>query len=59
EVQAAADEETPLGEVLDVGAHGQPYVTVWVVVLTPAGEAYARERWGDLVRVLGRLRPVD
>jgi hypothetical protein len=49
----------PLGEQLTSGIYGlDPFVSVQVVVLTPEGQAFAEERWGDLVRVTGALQPV-
>jgi hypothetical protein len=60
ELEAAIDEDTPLGYILGIGVYAlQPYVGVEVVILTPEGEAYAQERWGDLVRVTGSLQPVE
>jgi len=60
EVEAEIGQGSPLGEILGVGVYAlEPYVGVSVTVLTPEGEAYAHERWGDLVQVTGRLQPVE
>jgi hypothetical protein len=55
----ALPEDSPLG--VQIGAHvggTGPYVEVEVTVLTTEGQAYAEERWGDLVHLTGVLRPV-
>jgi len=39
------------------GRRGVVMTTVWVV--EPAVTAYARDRWGDQVELLGTLQPVE
>jgi hypothetical protein len=55
-----AGRDSPLGVVLMTTTderHG--VIEAQIAVADDAARAYARERWGDRVRLIGRLQPVD
>jgi hypothetical protein len=59
EVLALQGEGGPLGDQLGSGIYGlDPFVHVEVLVLTDELQAYAQERWRDLVQLNGALQPV-